>query len=1572
MSKRYLLGIIGIIIIFMVSMTSYLSSSAFSGNLGEKVAEIASDTLATKVEIGHIAVESSHAVGVKDIALYDKQGEEIAKADYAQVEFSLFGVLSDNPLDGISEINVNDIRANIIQREDGSFNFEDLISEEKSNNNFKGRININNGDIMLHYDNKDTSVENIQASLDFKSFPFIDLKGTGVNQGAEIEFHGNVGGEGENTFTVKAKDIHAENYLQFLPVGIIPEEVHDIKGEIPKLEATLVKIGEDIYYSGKAELENGEAVIYDKKVENIKGLFVASENQAMAFLRASCAGQEAYAHGRILLNTGVPVLNMVVETKDFEPAKILENGDFSGKVNVLAHITGPFNNPVIDADVNVKEGMAEGYSLNNLSAKLHYADNKVFAKDINVDALGGNVTGEAEFNAKDLSYVGHFKINNVEISALQKTGVPVSGAVSGDIALDGVADDIDKLNIYGSVFSEGITYSGINKGRKSVCINSLHTSFAKLANKINIDFLSAKTENGGVLGLKGDILLNDSLNLEVFGDKIDLSKFIVELDGSDENPFAGRMEVKASITGTIANPIIKAEFAALHGKLYFQPFDKMRGSLAGSLRGLYLKEFVMEHGKSRWTAEGMLGYSDVSGNLLTYDPLDMGAKIQLHIKDARVEDLVRPLNLGVKVTGNLDKDIVISGKLRNPHVEGKFHFYEGSVNDMFLQKVDGSYNVESVNGKLVFMVKDVHVETPWINMEVSGTVSDLKNVPLFDLQLKTNDVMLDDFTDRMPYPLTGHARFDGRFTGNVNNPVFEGIMTSEAITINGTAVKEAGGKVLFKNNILTFSNFGFKDNDGSFNLNGSLNIGNNALDGVLQVDKANISTILAMTNFKNDKIYGHADGRIILTGTVDSIRNAEFSDKESTLNLLQNGLLDTVRVKAKLNINDGTAAGYAINNVDVDMELKDSILNINSFRGSEGTAGKFAAKGSINLKNDIKAEVSLNDIDTGMLAGIGGLAMPVSGKINGALQCGGTIDNPVVDMSVEAFDTSIPQVKIDKAYTMLHLEDNIIHIEDMAMEKKVILGETEATYRGSVKGTVPLAALSEDENVSRGSSMDVTLYVEDADLSLLPGMSPAIEWAFGETDGQVHISGNILEPKMEGHIAIHGNDSVNNTITLSKKAITDDGASIKIKGLENVVENVSMVLNFKDNVISLDHFKGKLGNGSFNITGKAILKGIKGLEDYELNMECDKLDIQTAFYRGRADLSLNVTKANIERVKEFFAVIDEKRKSELQLDDEKENDEAKASPWLKIAGQEEEFKKRVEGRSIISGKLVLDDAIISIPSLESSDDPLPDIFMNLELVMGNNVRFFVPQLADLRLAGSAHIGGSTKWHRSSGSIYVKKGTISYLKNVFKVKEGALLFNQSNSLLPAVKLLADTKIGNRRVFININGPLYGNKEDILKLSSSPELSEENIIKLLTLRGAYKENGENSWENTAGAMAISGLQMALLGDVEESLRNSLNLDYFSIERDYVGGSNGNGNSKSMDTSSQTGSVGNSKEIYNVVLGKDLSDKTSIRLSKSVNSNDYRATFEYDFNDRINFNVSKDSDKGMIYGFEAVFSF
>lgn len=1571
MNKRYLLGIISTIIIFLLSLTSYLSSAAFSGNLGEKVAEVASESLATKVEIGHIAVESSHAVGVKDIAIYDKQGEEIAKADYAQVEFSLFGVLSDNPLDGIAEININDVKASIIQREDGSFNFEDLISEEKSNNNYKGIININNGDIMLHYDNKDTSVENIQASLDFESFPYIDLKGTGVNQGAEIEFHGNVGGEGENTFTVKAKDIHIENYLQFLPAGIIPEDVHDIKGDIPKLEATLVKIGEDIYYSGKAELENGEAVVNDKKIENIKGLFVANENQLMAFLRASCEGQEAYAHGRVLLDTGVPVLNMIVETKDFEPAKILENGDFSGKVNVLAHITGPFNNPVIDADVTVKEGRAEGYTLDNLSAKLHYAENKVFAKEINVNALGGNVTGEAEFNAKDLSYVAHFKINNVELSALQKTGVPVSGAVSGDIALDGVADDVNKLNIYGSVFSDGITYSGIDEGRKSVRINSIHTSFAKLGDKITVDFFSAKMENGGIVGLKGDILLNDSLNLEVFGDNIDLSKFIVELDGSDNNPFAGRMEIKASIKGSIDNPVIWADFAALHGKLYFQPFDKMRGSLAGSLRGLYLKEFVMEHGKSRWTAEGMLGYKDVNGSVLTYDPLDMGARIKLHISDARVEDLVRPFNLGAKVTGNLDKDIVITGKLRNPHVEGNFHFYEGSVNDLFLQKVDGSYEVSEVNSQLVLMLKDIHVETPWFNMDAMGTVSDLKNTPVFDLQLKTNDVMLDDFTDRMPYPLTGHARFDGRFTGNLKNPIFEGIMTSEAITINGAAVKDAGGKIFFKNNMLTLADFGFKDNDGSYNLNGSLNIETNALDGVLQVDKANISTILAMTNFKNDKIYGHADGRIILTGTVDSIRNAEFSDKESSLKLLQNGLLDTVQVKAKLNINDGTAAGYAINNVDVDMELKDSILNINSFRGSEGTAGKFAATGSINLKKDIKAEVSLNDIDTGMLAGIGGLGMPVGGTINGALQCGGTIDNPVVDMSVEAFDTSIPQVKIDKAYTMLHLEDNIIHIDDMAVEKKVILGETEATYRGSVKGTVPLAALSEDENVSRGSSMDVTLSVEDADLSLLPGVSPAIEWAFGETDGEVHISGNILEPRMEGQIAIHGNDSVNNTITLSKKAIADDGASVKIKDLENVVENVSMLLKFKDNVISLEHFKGNLGGGTFDITGKAILKGMKGLEDYELNMECDKLDIQTSFYRGRADLSLNVTRANIERVQELFAKIDEARKAELEL--EKENSENK-SPWPKIAGMEEEFKKRIEGRSIISGKLMLDNAIISIPSLESSDDPLPDIFMNLELVMGNNVRFFVPQMADLKLAGSAHIGGSTKWHRSSGSIYVKKGTISYLKNVFKVKEGALLFNQQNSLLPAVKLLADTKIGNRRVFININGPLYGNQEDILNLSSTPELSKENIIKLLTLRGAYKEDGENSWGDTAGAMAISGLQMALLGDVEESLRNSLNLDYFSIERDYVGGggSHAGVSSSSMGTASHTDSVGNSREIYNVVLGKNLSDKTGVKISKSVNSNDYRATFEYDFDDRINFNISKDSDKGMIYGIEAVFSF
>lgn len=264
-------------------------------------------------------------------------------------------------------------------------------------------------------------------------------------------------------------------------------------------------------------------------------------------------------------------------------------------------------------------------------------------------------------------------------------------------------------------------------------------------------------------------------------------------------------------------------------------------------------------------------------------------------------------------------------------------------------------------------------------------------------------------------------------------------------------------------------------------------------------------------------------------------------------------------------------------------------------------------------------------------------------------------------------------------------------------------------------------------------------------------------------------------------------------------------------------------------------------------------------------------------------------------------------------------------------------------------------------SMAGSDDPLPDFFFNFHLDLGDNVRFYVPQMANLDLAGNVHLFGSTKYQKSSGSIYCKKGTVSYLKTNFKLREAALLFNQWNSIMPSVKLFADTKISRTRVFLTMNGPLYGDTK--LRLMSDPPMNEADIIKFLTLRTSYKPGSDNDME-AASSMASMALQMALLGEIEESLRNSMGLDLFTVERDTTEG--GNGGTSSGNSSS------NEHEIYNVVLGKNISEKTMVKGSKSVNSEDYRLTYEYSFDDKFSVNVSHDKKKGVIFGAEAWFSF
>src|SRR5574344_886434 len=205
----------------------------------------------------------------------------------------------------------------------------------------------------------------------------------------------------------------------------------------------------------------------------------------------------------------------------------------------------------------------------------------------------------------------------------------------------------------------------------------------------------------------------------------------------------------------------------------------------------------------------------------------------------------------------------------------------------------------------------------------------------------------------------------------------------------------------------------------------------------------------------------------------------------------------------------------------------------------------------------------------------------------------------------------------------------------------------------------------------------------------------------------------------------------------------------------------------------------------------------------------------------------------------------------------------------------------------------------------------------------------------------------------SGSLQVKRGgTINYLKTVFKVREGTAYFNQVGSFLPSIDFLADTRLTQAKVFLSAKGPLGGNMD--LQLTSSPEMSQTQIIQMLTLRNAYKSGQTNM---DVGDLLAVGLQMSFLSEVEGAMKDFLYLDQFAISR---------GNGSAFDT--HTAETDTNKYDFNVEMGKYISDKVMLKYTRGLGgTNINRYGVQYDVNDRLGLTLEREGG-AYVVGLEA----
>ncbi len=396
---------------------------------------------------------------------------------------------------------------------------------------------------------------------------------------------------------------------------------------------------------------------------------------------------------------------------------------------------------------------------------------------------------------------------------------------------------------------------------------------------------------------------------------------------------------------------------------------------------------------------------------------------------------------------------------------------------------------------------------------------------------------------------------------------------------------------------------------------------------------------------------------------------------------------------------------------------------------------------------------------------------------------------------------------------------------------------------------------------------------------------------------------------MAGNLTITGtlsNPNINGGISLS------DG-TVKIKGMKSQIEHINIATEFAGDKFIIDDFSGNIGTGKFIFRGGLSFADFK-VSNYTFDFMADALDIRSDFFTGPLNAQFSVA---------------------------------------------EEFTRWGSLPKLV-GHIDLDKCLFSIPSIPDSDDPLPEILLDVEINLGDKVHFYSSRLYNMFLTGSVKYEGSTTRPKPSGIITVKRGaTVNYISTVFDVREGELHFNQMDSFFPSLNFRADSRVSDIRVELSITGTL-NNAE--MKLTSNPEKSQTEIIQILTLRDAYGNQTSNM--SMADVLAI-GLQMSILGDIEDTVKRNLGLDKFTF-------SSGSGSaldtfsSKEIDTGQQR------NEQFNISVGKYVTDKLMLKYTQGINGEKItRYGFQYDINDNLGFTVEREKSE-FIFSLEARYKF
>ena len=625
-----------------------------------------------------------------------------------------------------------------------------------------------------------------------------------------------------------------------------------------------------------------------------------------------------------------------------------------------------------------------------------------------------------------------------------------------------------------------------------------------------------------------------------------------------------------------------------------------------------------------------------------------------------------------------------------------------------------------------------------------------------------------------------------------------------------------------------------------------------------------------------------------------------------------------------------------------------------TFTGS-GTS-RYEVKGGVQLENPKRlfGYVRVQDGDLHQLLALTNAQVPdVNGKLQATIELGGSSDSPRLDVKGTLEDTTIRDEVVGTATLDLGYGGRTIDIRTFKLPIKegLIVGKGKADLDGStdiqlvaskvpVQTVLPLVTKNVNaqgnwnfiinvHGLTKSPKVEFSSEVEQAvingisldQLSILGSMEDQVvniqQGMIKKSDSSIKVRGKLplgafvtneyvaddLNKQFDVYVdmneanlsalplmfkevqsadgAIHGVVHVtgNSSNILANGTVELANGSMQLQSLKKPVTQLKGQLLFRGNHVDITG-STTMGKGNAGLSGNIGWMG-SGITSYYGALQMKGIEIAHTFYTGPLD-------------------------GELYIVDKQD------MPTL-------------------VGAITLHDVVASIPlSFESSDTSIP-LGLDLTIDAKDNVRLYNPLLYDMFLQGKVKFEGTVGEPKASGKLSVNKGHVKYLKNRFKITEGQAKF-VTGSIIPELNVRSMANVKNYRISLQAEGPATQMK---LKLTSEPNLSERQIISLLTF-GRNVGNASGVTSEDANALLTSSLQSLAFGYIEDVLQDTLGLDLVNITTGSLDGKD------SRDLQE--------KNNFNVTIGKYVVPDLMVTLTRGLKNDHVSYGFQYDINRSI----------------------